>query len=223
MASLTLGALLLLAILGKYIHTRRQLLSWNVQYGNSTGSNNQSQPRSAQNARRSLGTVRRSQGIYDRWLMTRFAITFIMLSIFELLLILFQVSASRTTVPPDAPDLSASKAMSDFVLFMPGCLPSVLLFVVFGTTAPFCQHMKKTFLPRNFQRLKDDDPRPKPYSSQNRKSVQPSILTEDMPSTPTDGGMIIQLREIDQRKSIRKDDDQWPILTTTTRINGAMV
>ncbi|KAK9417536.1 hypothetical protein SUNI508_08687 [Seiridium unicorne] len=226
MISLTLGAVLLLFILGKYIHTRRQLLSWNVQYGNSTRSQTQSQVRSGHASRSSVGNVsRRSSSIYDRWLMTRFAITFVMLSIFELFLILFQVSSTRITIPDQAPDLSAAKAQSDFVLFMPGCLPSVLLFVVFGTTTPFREHMKKTFLPKRFQTDNSGTEilGPVPHSSQNRKQSHLSLLTEDGPLSPNDSGSIIRLREVDLRESTRKDDDEWPILSTVTRVNGAHV
>ncbi|KAK6084141.1 glycoside hydrolase [Seiridium cupressi] len=226
MISLTLGAILLLFILGKYIHTRRQLLSWNVQYGNSTRSQTQSQVRSGHASRNSVGNVsRRSSSIYDRWLMTRFAITFVMLSIFELLLILFQVSSTRITIPDQAPDLSAAKAQSDFVLFMPGCLPSVLLFVVFGTTTPFREHMKKTFLPKRFQTDNSGTEilGPVPHSSQNRKQSHLSLLTEDGPLSPNDSDSIIRLREVDLRESTRKDDDEWPILSTVTRVNGAHV
>ncbi|KAK9778792.1 hypothetical protein SCAR479_04415 [Seiridium cardinale] len=226
MISLTLGAILLLFILGKYIHTRRQLLSWNVQYGNSTRSQTQSQVRSGHDSRNSVGNVgRRASSIYDRWLMTRFAITFVMLSIFELFLILFQVSSTRITIPDEAPDLSAAKAQSDFVLFMPGCLPSVLLFVVFGTTAPFREHMKKTFLPKRFQTDNSGTEilGPVPHSSQNRKQSHLSLLTEDGPLSPNDSGSIIRLREVDLRESTRKDDDEWPILSTVTRVNDAHV
>jgi hypothetical protein len=225
MASLTLGALLLMMILGKYIHTRRQFLSWNVQYGNSTRSQPQSQLAPGAGSRTSMAnTTKRSHGIYDRWLMTRFAITFVMLSIFELVLILFQVS-SATSVPPESPDLSAAKAKSDVVLFMPGCLPSLLLFIVFGTTGPFREHMRKTFLPKCFHKepTGTDQPGGGPLSSQSRKSTPRSFLSDEPPPTP-DEGSIIQLREVDQhREYTKQDDDEWPILTTTTRINGALV
>ncbi|ETS79463.1 hypothetical protein PFICI_09316 [Pestalotiopsis fici W106-1] len=227
--SLTLGALLLLAILIKYIHTRRQFLSWNVQYGNSTKSS-QGRRRAASNRQSVISE--RPRSIYDQWLMTRFAITFIMLSIFELFLIMFQVSSARTTIPADAPDLSADKAKSDFVLFMPGCLPGVLLFVVFGTTTPFRDHMRKTFLPKRFQNKMTtptdagaDQVALATYSSQNGKSLRPSIMTDDGPLTPTDATTIIQLREVElHRNSTRKDDDdEWPILATTTRVNNNVV
>ncbi|KAI4600421.1 hypothetical protein KJ359_000776 [Pestalotiopsis sp. 9143b] len=271
MISLTLGALLLLAILIKYIHTRRQFLSWNVQYGNSTKSTSRGRRGTASNSNnnnRNSVVSERPRGIYDRWLMTRFAITFIMLSIYELFLILFQI-ASAQTVAPAVPDLSAGKAKGDFVLFMPGCLPGVLLFVVFGTTTPFRDHMRKTFLPRRFQtngdaannvynsnypttinaagggggaadNMDEDGDTDQhgrqvafsTYSSQNGKSsFRPSFLTDDeYPQTPTptadgNGTTIIQLREVDlHRQSHRKDDDdEWPILATTTRVNGNVV
>ncbi|KAI0136954.1 hypothetical protein BJ170DRAFT_677815 [Xylariales sp. AK1849] len=226
MVGLTVGIVLLLAILGKYVHTRRLLLSWNVQYGGSTGS--QSQPSS----RVSLGgATRHTRSIYDRWLMVRFTITFMMLGIFELLSILFQVSSSKTNTLEhlgDHPNVSASRAIGDFVLFMPGCCASLLLFIVFGTTKPFRDHMKKTFIPRRF--LKDTTtrtahaPAATPLSSQSRKPAALSLHTDDGLYTQTDDGSIVRLREIDFLESPREtDDDEWPILTTTTRVNGALV
>ncbi|KAI1842749.1 hypothetical protein JX266_011070 [Neoarthrinium moseri] len=223
--SLTLGAILLLAILGRYIHTRRQFLSWNVPYGHSTGTGTGV---GSQYPSRSGATTRRPRSIYDRWLMIRFSITFVMLGIFELFLILFQVSSVRnnlTAQVAESPDLSAPKAIADTLTFIPGCCPSILLFIVFGTTGPFRAYMRKTFLPKRFHKdtTQIDQSRPTPSSSQIPKTLNPSVHTEEGPPTPSEDGYIITLREINIRNSHIKPDDEWPILTTTTRVNGASV
>ncbi|KAF9881883.1 glycoside hydrolase [Colletotrichum karsti] len=66
---------LLIVILVKYIHTRRNLLSWNVRYGQRSNSTKSSDTlvidSSAENRR---------QSIYDRWLVVRFSIAFVALA-----------------------------------------------------------------------------------------------------------------------------------------------
>ena len=74
MMSLAGGCGLMLAILVRYIRTRKQLGAFNVDYGRS-GSHAASIPLSQDHKKR---TTPRG-GIYDRWLMTRFSIAFVVL------------------------------------------------------------------------------------------------------------------------------------------------
>lgn len=74
MMSLAGGCGLMLAILVQYIRTRKQLGAFHVDYGRS-GSHQASIPFSQDHKRRK--TLR--GGIYDRWLMTRFSIAFVVL------------------------------------------------------------------------------------------------------------------------------------------------
>lgn len=72
MISLALGAILMLGILVRYIQSRRQLVTWSVKYG-VLSSNGSTIPNH-------LGhSPQISNSIYDRWLMTRFTIAFIVL------------------------------------------------------------------------------------------------------------------------------------------------
>lgn len=45
-----------------------------------------------------------------------------------------------------APDLSAGAARKTFLLFIPGNLPGIGLFIVFGTTTAFRKHMRETYI-----------------------------------------------------------------------------
>lgn len=74
MISLAGGCGLMLAILIQYIQTRKQLGAFNVDYGRS-GSHAASIPFSQDHKRRAAPRG----GIYDRWLMTRFSIAFVVL------------------------------------------------------------------------------------------------------------------------------------------------
>lgn len=137
--SLCLTSLLLVCILGKYIHTRRKLLSWNP-YARPIGTNGAS-------------------SIYDRWLLVRFTIAFIVLSAYEVVTILFQVSfflgTKDATAIGNAPDLSVARAISDSLVYIPGVTSGLLVFVVFGTTRPFRRTMYQTFVPTRFQKAEE--------------------------------------------------------------------
>lgn len=72
--SAIVGSIALIAILVKYIITRRAFLSWNVHYGQKSSATNNT-----------VGTLADEQliplqrSIYDRWLVIRFAIAFLAL------------------------------------------------------------------------------------------------------------------------------------------------
>ena len=138
LGSLSLTVLLLAFILFKYIHTRRKLLSWNpyARPAQTTG-----QP-----------------SIYDRWLLIRFAIAVLVLSAYEVVTVLFQASSAASTKDIAAigtePDLSASRAMGENLIYVPGVSSGYLVFIVFGTTRPFRQTMYQTFVPKRFQKTK---------------------------------------------------------------------
>lgn len=150
-ASFAVGSLLLLAILGKYVHTRFALLSWTVRYGR------QSQDTDDGSAMASNGgqaRPARRTNIYDRWPVIRFTIAFVALSLFELVVIVFQLHAAsnnnRANIPKE-PDLSAAKGQPDFALFVPGPGANLLTFVVFGTTRSFRDYMWTLFTPKQVQ------------------------------------------------------------------------
>ncbi|KAK3312393.1 hypothetical protein B0H66DRAFT_449014, partial [Apodospora peruviana] len=146
--SFFLGCILMLAILVKYIRSRSALLSWNVPYGQSStaGTHEPPTPHSL-----SGPTRLRRKNIYDNWLVVRFTIAFVALGLFQLVVFFFQLRAANSNNKaniPEKPDLSASKAKTDFVLFVPGVSGSLLIFIVFGTTRTFREYMLNAFVPR---------------------------------------------------------------------------
>ncbi|CAI0654947.1 unnamed protein product [Colletotrichum noveboracense] len=132
--SIGFGSVATLAILIRYIQSRRRLQKLNVGYG---------QPSSS---RGTSGHKPRKTSIYDRWLMLRFMISFVILAMFEVTIMLFSRSARKNIAVDHArltPDISAKRARQDFLLFMPGVTASLLVFLVFGTTKPFIEYMRK--------------------------------------------------------------------------------
>ncbi|KAL2266933.1 hypothetical protein VTJ83DRAFT_4210 [Remersonia thermophila] len=147
------GALILFAILVRYVHSRITLATWNVRYGQSTpsasGGTYGSQSASGTSRRRAPRV--RKPSIYDRWLLLRFTIAFISLSIFQLVIINFQLRAASTNNPanvPPEPDLSVERARGDFILFAPAPTGVLFIFLVFGTTRAFRQTTWNTLVPR---------------------------------------------------------------------------
>ncbi|KAF9873036.1 glycoside hydrolase [Colletotrichum karsti] len=133
--SIGFGSVATLSILIRYVQSRRRLQKLNVGYG---------QPSST---RKSNGKSPRKTSIYDRWLMTRFMISFVILTMFEVTIMLFSMSARKNIavdVQRTTADLSAKRAIQDFLLFMPGVTASLLVFLVFGTTRPFLEYMRKS-------------------------------------------------------------------------------
>ncbi|KAI1410994.1 hypothetical protein F5Y13DRAFT_201747 [Hypoxylon sp. FL1857] len=153
MISLTLGSILLIAILIKYIYTRHRLVSWNARYLFS---------RPQQPGGEIINVLDRGDGrqsIYDRWLVLRFSIGFVVLAVFQLITILSEIAQLSNHTKEklgDAANLSAEKAKNDFLLFMPGVSTSLLVFIVFGTTRTFRKTMYKTFIPKRFQKQPAD-------------------------------------------------------------------
>ncbi|KAF6833121.1 glycoside hydrolase [Colletotrichum musicola] len=137
--SIGFGSIATLSILIRYILSRRKLQKLNVGYGLPSST------------KESDGQLSRPRGIYDRWLMTRFMIAFVIMSVFEVTIMLFSLSA-RKNIAVDyqraTPDVSAKRAKLDLLLFMPGVTASLLVFLVFGTTGPFLDHMRRHFFSR---------------------------------------------------------------------------
>ncbi|KAK8068032.1 hypothetical protein PG996_007144 [Apiospora saccharicola] len=186
MISLAGGCGSILAILIRYVQSRRQLLSWHVQYGAVSGSFGFS---ASTSQGQSQGRRGKSRGIYDRWLMTRFSIAFVILSIFELSNMLFQFTGmqnSNKDALRSSPDISAERAKETAVLFLPGPAPSFLIFIVFGTTAPFRKHMYRTFVPKRWQRQRvETTDKKRTWTQQSsRPAAIPPNAQELMPTLP---------------------------------------
>ncbi|KAK8109911.1 hypothetical protein PG999_008048 [Apiospora kogelbergensis] len=226
MISLAGGCGFMLAILIRYIQSRRQLLVWDVRYGGASSSYGFSASMSHQSQGRQRQAA--SRGIYDRWLMTRFTIAFFILSIFELSNMLFQFTGmqnSNKDALRSSPDTSVERAKETAVLFLPGPAPSFLLFIVFGTTAPFRKHMYRTFVPKRWQREKTGRKRTGTLSSQHATAPSPKDAMPTLPPknaiTPRYRPIVIPqqleipLRDLEQGRpgeAKTSSDDEWPIL-----------
>lgn len=125
MISVTIGSLLLMAILVKYIYTRHRLVSWNARYLFSR--------RSQEEGGEIINVLDQGDGrrsIYDRWLVLRFSIGFVVLGAFQLITILSelaQLSNHTKEKLGESANLSAEKARHDILLFMPGASTSLLV------------------------------------------------------------------------------------------------
>lgn len=137
-------------ILVQYVQSRNQFKTWTVGYGIDSTTTDTDTRRSYGPAR-----LRRPRGFYDKWLVVRFTIAFIALSIFECSIATFQVSGQQNNTVDflsDKPNTSASKAIRVSLQDLPGVTASLIPFIVFGTTKPFRQKMYETFVPGCLQR-----------------------------------------------------------------------
>ncbi|EXF75840.1 hypothetical protein CFIO01_07875 [Colletotrichum fioriniae PJ7] len=216
------SGVLLIVILVKYIHTRRNLLSWNVRYGQRSNST-----KSSDTLVFDSGSETRRRSIYDRWLVV--------------VTIMFQVSSAKQNSRDslsESPDLSTERLHLDLILFLPGVSASLLTFVVFGTTKTFREHLVARLIPRrlrerNSRRVSNNQQRrntrtrmSQAFSSSRRMggrarsltyppriSLTPYVADDAGLYTPTADGSGIQLRElnIDGSRKVA-EDDQWPLV-----------
>ncbi|KAJ2997915.1 hypothetical protein NUW58_g497 [Xylaria curta] len=145
-SSLLLGSFLLVAILAKYIRTRRRLHRQTARcpFPGGPDSNGVGDGRDSDS----------EDSIYDGWLLVRFAIALIFIGAFQILTILSEVAQlrnNRKEALPPKPDLSAARARVDFIEFMPGVSAGLLVFLVFGTTRTCRRTLYVTFIPHMFR------------------------------------------------------------------------
>ncbi|KAK7699047.1 hypothetical protein SLS64_011960 [Diaporthe eres] len=149
--SLVGACIFLLMILFKYMQTRRLLKTWDgVQYGkggSSTATSGMRSFRSRANSNRNRPT----NGSFDNWLVIRLSIAFVMLCVFEYTNVGPRLKAKGHVVESaykSEPDTSHKRALSSVRGYLSGVSPSLLAFIVFGTTKTFQKKMYKTFVPR---------------------------------------------------------------------------
>ncbi|PQE33010.1 glycoside hydrolase protein [Rutstroemia sp. NJR-2017a WRK4] len=145
MASMTFGSIFMVLILVKYVKTRRILFSherrngWFGSSGEVTGVSTGTDATTARANRRA---------VYDRALIVRFTTGFIILLVFEAVIIFFTLFSSKnfqTLAKASTPDFSTSGAITDIILFVPGVTTSLVCFLVFGTTKSFKQYKGLVF------------------------------------------------------------------------------
>ncbi|KAM3075187.1 hypothetical protein ACMFMF_005866 [Clarireedia jacksonii] len=140
MLSMTFGSVCMVLILTKYVKTRRLLFSHerhNGWFGSSRTMTGVSTGTDATAAR----ATRRA--VYDRALMIRFTTVFVILLIFEAVLIFFSLFSSNNfqlLAKASSPNFSTSGAITDILFFIPGVTTSLVCFLVFGTTKSFQQY-----------------------------------------------------------------------------------
>lgn len=208
MLSLFFGCILMIAILGRYVHTKRKFAHWS-QDASSTG-HDLSVLEGGHGTESTARPRRKQQGIWDRWLMVRFTIAFGALSVFEVTNTLFQLR-SVTNAQADsgarAPDLSADKARASWVFFMPGATPGLFMFVVFGTTAPLRRHMYEAFVPRRWRRQKKEGmeslPDPAVPLERRRSERAPT-------SPPKDGSVVVEMRRLAAQDTCKMGGSRRP-------------
>ncbi|KAF6842057.1 glycoside hydrolase [Colletotrichum plurivorum] len=224
------SGVLLIVILAKYVHTRRNLLSWNVRYGQRSDST-----KSSDTLVIDTSTGNRRQSIYDRWLVVRFSIAFVALAIFQVVTIMFQVSSARQNNRDslsETPDLSLERLHLDLILFLPGVSTSLLTFVVFGTTKTFRDYLFAKLIPKRFQgsiRRRSNQQSPRrgrrsPAFSQTsaeqppRISLDTSVDNDFGVYTSMSDGRGIQLQEL-SAAGLRNpgEDDQWPLVSNPSK------
>jgi hypothetical protein len=87
---------------------------------------------------------------YDRWLIVRFLICFAISNVMQVCLIIFYCfSFDRNTVilEQGGPDYRLEPTLDELGITMPGASMGLLIFIVFGTTAPFRREYKKWLQP----------------------------------------------------------------------------
>ncbi|KAK3900358.1 hypothetical protein C8A05DRAFT_17328 [Staphylotrichum tortipilum] len=199
------GGFMLLAILIRYVHSRLTLASWNVRYGQRSGVAH-SAPLSASDIAPARPLKRT---IYDKWLVLRFSVAFAALSLFQIIVVNFQLRAAATNttshIPPQ-PDLSPSRAASDFALFAPAPTAVLFVFVVFGTTRTFREYMWTLFVPRCLRARVEDRARRRREHGASVSVVHSASRGGDVEAG--NGGVVVMvgLREVGRR------GDEWPIL-----------
>ena len=98
---------------------------------------------------------------YDRWLIARFLVCFALSNGLQVCLILYyQFVCDRNTglADRDGPDYSLSTTLKELALSIPGVSLGLLIFIVFGTTAPFRREYRKWFQPCKRKRQGRDGP-----------------------------------------------------------------
>lgn len=154
LASTTAGSVFLVLILYTYIHVQRKAASSikpgpvaNVEF--SFRINRSETDASAMRTKPAPASDMRSLS-YDRWLIARFLVCFALSNGLQVCLIVFCMSVyDRNTdlAEQSGPDYSLHQTLDDLALSVPGVSLGLLIFVVFGTTAPFRREYRKWLQP----------------------------------------------------------------------------
>ncbi|KAI0121322.1 hypothetical protein BJ170DRAFT_588289, partial [Xylariales sp. AK1849] len=151
MLSLAIGSITMIAILTRYVQSRKKFSNWQPEGSSSAATGNTvetTQTSQSPSIQKTKSTTSRS--LYDRWLMVRFTIAFVTLGIFEVTNTMFQIQSvnnNKKDATLTEPDYSVDRAKTTFFLFLPGVTPGIFVFLVFGTTAGCRAALKDAFIP----------------------------------------------------------------------------
>ncbi|CZR61688.1 uncharacterized protein PAC_11585 [Phialocephala subalpina] len=228
--------ILLVFILYKYMKTRRLLAGAGRRGGwwASGGSKERSRNRDigAEGTIESGVTSNTQRSIYDRALVTRFTIGFVILAIFEIAIIVFspfQQGNNTAITKSGAPNHTVSNTISDILFFTPGVTASLVVFLVFGTTKSWRQYrdlvvggcgVKRRTYERRMRRSEEGDNSggleferlpslPDRTSGQRDQSRKKSKDIRDV-NTPTGGRSPTRSPIIPNRNAQRADEYQFP-------------
>ncbi len=152
--SITTGCVFLVLILYTYLHVRRKAVSGEkaatmAKMGFSFRLNRSETDTSGMPTKPAAASNMRSIS-YDRSLIARFLVFFALSNVLQVCLILYYMFAFDRymgLMDQGAPDYSLHYTLDDLALTMPGVSSGLILFIVFGTTAPFRREYKKWLQP----------------------------------------------------------------------------
>lgn len=146
--SLGMGSILLILILYQYIKTRR-LIAETCNRGSWWGPGESELAIDPGKVSGNYGRVSsfkiwsRKESIYDRALITRFTIGFVIMGVSQIMIIpllLYRLRTNQIMVKSGKPDMSINGAIVESLLFIPGVSTSLVAFLVFGTTKSFSEY-----------------------------------------------------------------------------------
>ncbi|RKF65468.1 putative glycoside hydrolase [Erysiphe neolycopersici] len=150
--SLSMGSILLILILYKYMETRKLASEHDIQdddwWTQGTSDLSEKETIIGSYGKISHRLWNRKRYKYDKALVTRFTIGFVIMGIFQILIItltLYRVKSNESIVKSGEPDMSASNAIIESLLFLPGVSSSLIAFLVFGTTKPWSDYRDLLF------------------------------------------------------------------------------
>ncbi|KAF2083366.1 hypothetical protein K490DRAFT_69884 [Saccharata proteae CBS 121410] len=141
---LTLGSMLVLAVLYKYLLSREIFKRIFAATSSMTSGS------TSRNATSTTASGPTSRSSTDKWLIVRFGVIMAILLIFEAAVIVYELvnfrrNQQETSTPDPAPDLSMEQTRVDLIQYIPGAAPPIIAFLVFGTTATFRKEYAKAF------------------------------------------------------------------------------
>ncbi|KAH8596385.1 hypothetical protein B0O99DRAFT_593705 [Bisporella sp. PMI_857] len=145
MFCMSIGSILLVLILYKYMKTRRLVMGYAKRSAWWASDSETLQSQDVEGTAQSGATSQIRRSIYDRALLTRFTIGFLILAMFEAAIIGFSVSQLRgntALISAGRPNFATGSAISDILFFIPGVTASLITYLVFGTSKSFKQYLE---------------------------------------------------------------------------------